>query len=147
MTIKGFVILTVIATALLCGDRPLRAQRVSEQAESKEDRAARLEDARQVIEARLRQRRLKGLTVTASDEKRVRRIIITVAPLNKNSRDDASTALSMAWQPALQRVTAFDEISVRVGAKYSVTCGRRAFQDASISLWGEGLTRTCRESK
>jgi len=111
------------------------------------DRAARLEEVRRAVEARLARGRLTRATVTASDVKRIRRITIDVPPMSKNPRDDASTALSAAWQPGLQFVSAFDEIAVRVGASYLVTCGSRAFADTSISLWGDGLARTCRERR
>ena len=146
---------TAIAAILLAGSAAARDQRGTEKTSAKEgreavpeeDRAARLEEARQAVEARLARGRLTRATVTATDVKRIRRITIDVPPMSKNPRDDASTALSAAWQPGLQFVTAFDEIAVRVGAGYLVTCGSRAFADTSISLWGDGLARTCRERR
>jgi len=133
------LVLTLGTAVLLGGLTTAQAQ--------KDERTARLDEARQAIGARLARSTFKDVTVTASDVKRVRRITITVAPFNKNPRDDASTALTAAWQPALQHADAFDEIAVRVGEEYSVACSRRAFADRSISLWGEGLTRTCREQR
>ena len=138
---------TFLAATLLSGELTGRDQRAPDKPAPQEDRAAKLEQARQAIEARLTQGTLKGVRLTASDVKRVRRITIDVPPMNKNPRDDASTALSMAWQPALQHITAFEEIAVRVGSNYSVTCRSRAFADTSISLWREGLARTCREAR
>lgn len=116
-------------------------------AAQEEERAQRLEDARAAVEARLTRSTLKDVNVTAADVKRVRRITIGVAPFNKNPRDDASSALTAAWQPALQHLKSFDEIAVRVGPNYSVTCSARALADTTISLWGERLTRTCREQR
>lgn len=146
---------TLIAASLLCAGAAAPDQRGTDKPSPKDarssvsekDRAARLEEARQAVEARLARARLTRATVTASDLKRIRRITIDVPPLSKNPRDDASTALSAAWQPGLQFVTAFDEIAVRVGSGYSVTCGSRAFADTSISLWGDGLARSCRERR
>ncbi len=146
---------TAIAAILLAGAAAAHDQRGTDkppakdgrEAVSEKDRAARLEEARQAVEARLARGRLTRATVTASDVKRIRRITIDVPPMSKNPRDDASTALSAAWQPGLQFVSAFDEIAVRVGASDLVTCGSRAFADTSISLWGDGLARTCRERR
>jgi uncharacterized protein (UPF0335 family) len=129
-----------VAAALLLGT-PASAQQPTG------DRAERLEAAREAIAARLTRSTLKDVAVSASDVKAVRRITIALRPFNKDPRDDASTALMAAWQPAVQHVTAFDEIAVQVGSDYAVMCGRRAFADTRISLWGEGLTRTCREQR
>ena len=152
---KPVAAVTLLAASLLCAGAAASDQRGTDKPSSKvargsvseQDRAAKLEEARQAVEARLARGRLRRATVTASDLKRIRRITIEVPPLSKNPRDDASTALSAAWQPGLQFVTAFDEIAVRVGASYSVTCGSRAFADTSISLWGDGLARSCRERR
>ena len=141
---KRLIAVMLIATTGLCGD--VAAQRISEKG-TKENPPVSLEQVRRAIEDRLTARAVSNVTVTASTDKRSRRITISVGPLNKNPRDDASAALTMAWQPALQGMTAFDEIAVRVGDNYSVICGRRAFADPTISLWGESLTRTCRERR
>jgi hypothetical protein len=139
-------ILVFVVAAVVTGSAAVYAQGAGAKTAGT-DAGPALEDARHAIEARLNQRGLKGATVAASQEKRLRRITISVRPASKSPRDDASGALTTAWQPVLQRVAAFDEITVRVGADYSVTCTRAAFADPTISLWGEGLTRTCRERK
>jgi len=106
---------TAIAAILLAGGAAARDQRDTEkppakdgrEAVSEKDRAARLEEARQAVEARLARGRLTRATVTASDVKRIRRITIDVPPMSKNPRDDASTALSAAWQPGGRRPHSF----------------------------------------
>jgi hypothetical protein len=94
---KPFLVLTLLATTLLCDELAAGDQRGKPT--PKDDRAGTLEQARQAIEARLTRAALKDVTVTASDDKRLRRVTINLAPLNKSPRDDAFTALSLGGNP------------------------------------------------
>ena len=144
---RATVLLLFIAAALTTADLRARAQRASGPPKPKQDAATALEEVRRAVEARLAQAGRKGATVTTAIDKRARRIVIDLRPVNRDPRDDASSALNTVWRAAVQRASAFDEITVRVARNYSVTCGRRALVDPTISLWGEGLTRTCREQR